>query len=62
MITFRFSIIETGIDQNDLSTLASTPFSEEKVSKVKFAKGLYFHIQFYYDFFSQVIPVEFVLL
>ena len=48
MITFRFSVIETGIDQNDLSTLASTPFSEEKVSNVKFAKGLYFHIQSYH--------------
>ena len=46
MITFKFSIIETGIDQNDLFTLEPTPFSEEKVSNVKFAEGLYFHIQF----------------
>lgn len=53
MITSTFSIIETGIDQNDLSTLASTPFSEEKVSKVKFAKGLYFHVQSYYDFLAK---------
>ena len=53
MITFRFSVIETGIDQNDLSTLASTPFSEEKVSNVKFAKGLYFHIQSYYDLLAK---------
>ena len=39
MITFRFSIIETGIDQNDLFTLEPTSFSEENVSKVNFAKG-----------------------
>ena len=51
-ITCTFSITGTEIDQNDLFPLEPTPFLK-KDSKVKYVQGLYFHIQFYYNFVAK---------
>ena len=62
MITCAFSITETGIDQNDLITLVSAPFSGgEKLRKFKYEK-VYIFTYTLSIFCGQVIGVCFALI
>lgn len=64
MITCAFSITETGIDQNDLITLVSEPFSGgEKLRKVKYMDKVYIFTYIFLSIFcGQVIGVCFALI